>query len=140
MGAAALRRGAWAAFVWVAVAAITFAITFLVPADPARVMAGAQADPTTVARIHAQLGLDDPVLVRFGRYLWAALHGDFGTSFLTNQPVLPQILERVPATAMLAVGAIVVYVVLGGSLGLIGALKPGSWADRAASLPSAAAA
>lgn len=133
MGAALLRRAGWAALVWVAVAAITFALTYLVPADPARVIAGAQADADTVARIHAQLGLSDPLPVRFGRYVWAALHGDFGKSFITDQPVLPAILERAPATAQLAIGAILVYIGLGGALGLIGAVKPGTWADRMAS-------
>ena len=85
MLAGLLARGAWAGFVWVAVAAITFALTYLVPADPARVIAGPQADAETVARIATQLGLGDPLLVRFGRYLWAALHGDFGRSFITEQ-------------------------------------------------------
>ena len=132
-GGALLRRAGWAACVWVAVAAITFALTYIVPADPARVIAGAQADAETVARIHAQLGLDEPLPVRFGRYLWAAVQGDFGKSFITDQPVLPAILERAPATAMLALGAMLVYVGLGGTLGLIGAVRPGSWADRAAS-------
>ncbi len=133
MGALLLRRAGWAALVWVAVAAITFALTYIVPADPARVIAGAQADAETVARIHQQLGLGDPLPLRFGRYLLAAVQGDFGKSFITDQPVLPAILERAPATAMLAVGALLVYVVLGGALGLIGAVKPGTWADRAAS-------
>jgi peptide/nickel transport system permease protein len=119
--------------VWLAVAAITFALTYLVPADPARTMAGAQADAATVARIHAQLGLDDPVWQRFGRYVWNALHGDLGRSFLTDQPVLPAILERLPATVMLALGAIVVYIALGGALGAVGAVRPGSLADRLAS-------
>jgi peptide/nickel transport system permease protein len=86
-----------------------------------------------VARIHAQLGLDDPVWLRFGRYVWDALHGDLGRSFITDQPVLPAILERLPATAMLALGAIVVYISLGGALGVIGAVRPGSLPDRLAS-------
>jgi peptide/nickel transport system permease protein len=128
-----LARVAGGMGVWLAVAAITFALTYLVPADPARTMAGAQADAATVARIHAQLGLDDPVWLRFGRYVWNALHGDMGRSFLTDQPVLPAILERLPATAMLALGAIVVYIALGGALGAVGALRPGSLADRLAS-------
>jgi peptide/nickel transport system permease protein len=128
-----LARVAGGMGVWLAVAAITFALTYLVPADPARTMAGAQADAATVARIHAQLGLDDPVWLRFGRYVWNALHGDMGRSFLTDLPVLPAILERLPATAMLALGAIVVYIALGGALGAVGALRPGSLADRLAS-------
>lgn len=125
-----LTRLGWSFGVWLAVAAITFGLTYLVPADPARTMAGPQADAATVLRIRAQLGLDDPVWLRFGRYVWDALHGDLGRSFITDQPVLPAILERLPATAMLACGAICVYVLVGGTLGVIGAVRPGSAADR----------
>ncbi|MEB3329116.1 MAG: ABC transporter permease, partial [Candidatus Sericytochromatia bacterium] len=116
--------------VGLAVASITVTLTYVVPGDPARTMAGPQADAATVARIHAQLGLDDPVWWRFGRYVWNALQGDLGRSFLTDQPVLPAILERLPATALLALGAVVVYVALGGALGVLGAVRAGSSADR----------
>lgn len=129
-----LARIGWAVLVWIGVAAITFGIAFMVPADPAKVLAGPQADPATVARIHQQLGLSDPLPVQFGRYLEHAATGDFGRSYITNRPVLPSILARVPATAMLATGAIVVYVLLGGLLGIIGAVWPKSLADRIGSL------
>jgi peptide/nickel transport system permease protein len=130
MGGTVLFRLVWAAVVWVAVAAVTFGITFLVPANPAKVLAGPQADAETVARIHTQLGLDAPVPVQFAKYLGNALQGDFGTSFVNGQAVLPAILERVPATLTLAVAAMAVYLLIGGTLGLIGAVKPGSLADR----------
>lgn len=129
-----LARIAGAFGVWVAVAALTFGLTYLVPANPARLLAGAQADPATVARIQAQLGLDDPVLVRFGRYLGQALQGDFGRSFVTDQAVLPAILERLPATLTLASGAVCVYLLLGAGLGILGAVRPGGVGDRLASL------
>jgi ABC-type dipeptide/oligopeptide/nickel transport system permease component len=130
MGRLILQRFGWALLVWVGVAAITFAIAFMVPADPAKMMAGPQADPATVARIHAQLGLDAPLPIQFARYIGHAATGDFGRSFISNQPVLPAILQRAPATAMLATGAILVYALLGGVLGILGAVRPGSWVDR----------
>ncbi|MFN3430256.1 MAG: ABC transporter permease [Candidatus Sericytochromatia bacterium] len=130
MGASIAFRLLWAGAVWVAVAAVTFGITFLVPANPAKVLAGPQADAETVQRIHHQLGLDEPVPLQFAKYLGKAVQGDFGTSFVTGQSVLPAILERVPATFQLALGAIVVYLLVGGILGVIGAVKPGSWGDR----------
>jgi peptide/nickel transport system permease protein len=123
----------WAAGVWLAVAAVTFGITFLVPANPAKVLAGPQADAATVARIHHQLGLDQPVPLQFARYVGHALHGDFGTSYVTGQAVLPAILERVPATLALALGAVAVYLLVGGVLGLLGAVKPGSLVDKGGS-------
>lgn len=133
MGRTLAFRLLWAAGVWLAVAAVTFGITFLVPANPAKVLAGPQADAATVERIHHQLGLDDPVPLQFARYVGHALHGDFGTSYVTGQSVLPAILERVPATLALAVGAIAVYLLVGGVLGLLGAVKPGSAVDKAGS-------
>lgn len=133
MGRSILVRLLWAAGVWMSVAAITFIITFMVPANPAKVLAGPQADAETVARIHHQLGLDDPVPLQFVHYLGKALHGDFGTSYVTGQSVLPAILERAPATLELALGAVAVYLLLGGVLGLVGAVKPGSLADKAGS-------
>lgn len=125
-----LARLGWAGAVWVSVAAVTFAITYMVPANPAKVLAGPQADPETIARIHHQLGLDAPVPVQFWHYLTHALQGDFGQSFVTGQAVLPAILERVPATLELAVGALLVYVLVGGALGVAGAVRPGSWVDK----------
>lgn len=126
-----LGRTLGTAGAWLAVAALTFALTYVIPADPARTLAGAQADAETVSRLRAQLGLDDPLLLRFGRYVWDALHGDFGTSFVTGQQVLPAVLDRLPATAALAAGALVVYLAVGAALGAAGAVRPGSALDRA---------
>lgn len=126
-----LRRFLLAVGVWWGVATLTFAMLYLIPADPARTMAGAQADPATVAMIRAQLGLDDPLWLQYGHYLGGILHGDFGHSFVTQQPVLPTLLERFPATLLLALGAIAVYVLVGMSLGLWGGLRPRSVGDRA---------
>ncbi|HEY9856332.1 MAG TPA: ABC transporter permease [Stenomitos sp.] len=124
------RRLLLAVGVWLGVATLTFALMYLVPADPAQTMAGAQADPATVASIRAQLGLNDPLWVQYGHYLGGILHGDFGRSFVTGDAVLPTILSRLPATLLLALGALAVYLLLGVSFGIIGGLKPGSAADR----------
>lgn len=119
-----------AVVVWFGVAAIAFLLMYVVPADPARTIAGPQADAETVSRIRAQLGLDDPLLAQFSRYLGGLLRGDFGTSYVSGDPVLPAILERLPATLTLAGGAIAVYLLVGVGLGLWGGLKPKSWGDR----------
>jgi ABC-type dipeptide/oligopeptide/nickel transport system permease component len=116
--------------VWLTVATLTFVITYLIPANPAKLLAGAQADPETVSRIARELGLDDPVWLRLGRYLFHALQGDWGVSYATGQAVLPAIFERFGATAMLAVAAMAVYVLVGGGLGVWAALRPGTWVDR----------
>lgn len=133
MGRLILGRLGGALGVWLAVAALTFAMVHLVPGDPARALAGPQADPATLLRIRKELGLDDPILSQFGRYLWGILQGDWGVSFVTKRPVLASIWERFPATAALAFAALGVYLVVGGGLGVMAALRRGSWIDRLAS-------
>jgi len=114
----AVRRLTLALLVWLGVATLTFAMTYLIPADPARTLAGAQADAATIESIRAQL------------YLGGILHGDFGTSYVTGEGVLPTILERLPATLELAVGALLVYFVVGVGFGIWGGVRPRGWGDR----------
>lgn len=129
-----LQRIPLALGVWLGVAAIVFGLMYVVPANPARVLAGAQADPQTVAAITAQLGLDRPLPERFAAYLGGLAHGDWGQSYVTGQPVLPAVLAHVPATLELALGALVVYLVVGCGLGILAGSRPGTWADRVASV------
>lgn len=124
------KRFLGAIVVWLGVATLAFALAYVIPADPAKVLAGAQADAETVQMIRLELGLDDPLPVQYVRYMGGVLRGDFGTSYVTGSPVLPMILERVPATATLALGAVVVYVLIGMGLGLWGGLKPRGVGDK----------
>src|SRR5689334_8893608 len=80
---------------------IVFVLVRIVPANPAVSIAGPKADPETLAAIRKDLGLDDPLLVQYGRYLWQLGHGDLGRSYVTGRPVAALITERVPATALL---------------------------------------
>jgi len=130
MGRYILRRLLWSFVVLWAISAVSFTITYLVPADPARTLAGPQADPETVASIRHELGLDRPLPVQYGRYLWNALHGNFGRSYQTLQPVLPTILGRFPATALLAVVAFILQLILGIALGVLMAVRQGTWIER----------
>ncbi len=125
-----LKRLLGAFAVWLGVATLAFALTYVIPADPAKTLAGAQADAETVESIRRELGLDAPSPVQYVRYMGGALRGDFGTSYVTARPVMPMILERLPATVALALGAVGVYIVLGMGLGLWGGLKPRGMADR----------
>ncbi len=125
-----LRRLVWMVFVLFGVAAVTFAIAFLVPGDPARLYAGTNASPAAVKIIHHQLGLDRPVLVQFVEYIWRVLHLDFGFSYRYSAPVLPAILQRFPATAELAIAGVFVEVAVGLPIGILAAVRPGSLWDR----------
>lgn len=100
---------------------ITFAIAFMVPADPAVAMAGAKADPQTLAMIRRQLDLDQPIYVQYVHYLDRALHGDLGRSYVRRESVTHLILSRFPATAILAVTAMALSLLIGIPMGMIAA-------------------
>ena len=125
-----LRRIAYLLFVLVGVAVITFVIAYLVPADPAKMMAGEKASPEVVASIRREMGLDDPLWMQFTRYLGRAAKGDFGRSYHTRQLVGEALVQSFPATLQLAIAAIFVELLLGIPLGILMALKQDKWADQ----------
>lgn len=127
-----VRRIAWAVVVVAAVAVMTFLLAYVLPADPARMIAGPQARPEDVAAIRHALGLDRPFLVQLATYLGNLLHGDFGHSYHQNHDVLPLLLQRFPATLQLAVAGLALEIAIGLPLGLMAAAKKGTWFDRAA--------
>jgi peptide/nickel transport system permease protein len=109
---------------------VTFILMYVVPGDPARIMMGARADEETVKAIRAELGLDDPLMVQYGRFVGKALRGDLGRSYFTNREVMGEILRRVPATAMLGVSAMFLAVTLGILVGVASAVRPYSALDQ----------
>ncbi len=123
------RRGAAALGVLFGVATVTFVLNFVLPGDPARLLAGQRADAETIAAIRQQLGLDQPLPVQYVRFLGRLLQGDLGRSYVTNRPVLEIILERFPATALLTVSSMFLATVLGVLLGVLAAVRPNSWLD-----------
>jgi len=131
-----IRRLLWLLVVLLGVVTITFALTYLMPGDPARRIAGNGATPDVVQSIRHQLGLDLPFWTQYTRYMGNVLHGDFGYSYVQNVPVLPTILARFPVTAQLAVGGLLVELLIGLPTGIISAYRRGSLLDRAAMLVS----
>jgi len=127
-----VRRLAGMVLLLILVSAITFIIFNVFPAtDPAALRAGRQPTPELIERIRQDLGLDRPWPVQFGDYLYNIFaHLDFGRSYQTNQEVLPLILDDLPATISLAVGAVVVWLAVGLTIGIISAVRKGSWLDR----------
>jgi peptide/nickel transport system permease protein/oligopeptide transport system permease protein len=107
-----------------------FSMLFLVPGDPVKMMlAEFVTNPDQVARMRAQLHLDEPILVQYGRFVGNALRGDLGTSIRSRRPVTAEIAENVGSTAQLALAAVLVAVALGVPLGLVAALGRNSWLD-----------
>ena len=93
---------------------IVFTLMYVTPGDPAYAILGENATPEQVAEIHEEYGLDDPYFVRLGRYFAGILHGDFGTSYKTGQPVFREIMTRYTNTLKLAL----LSTLLGGIIGV----------------------
>ena len=108
---------------------VTFLLARVVPSNPAAVYIGPRARPEQIARVRAQLGLDDPLLVQYLTYLRDTVTGDWGTSIGTKRPVLDEILSRLPATLELIAVAMTVAVLVGVALGVLAARHPGGLLD-----------
>ncbi len=112
---------------------VVFLLLRVLPGDPAEtILAGSGASPAAIAQTRQQLGLDDPLPMQYGHYLLNILRGDLGRSLFSNRPVALTIAEQVPATLQLAAAALLVAVVVGLSLGILAALRAGTWIDQAA--------
>ena len=118
------------------VATISFIMVFLMPGDAARMYAGPRAPEETVQRIRVIWGLDQPLPVQYVRYLGRALQGDLGNSTRDNRPVLRAVTERLPATVQLALAGMLVELAIGLPLGIMAAVRPGSWFDQLATVVS----
>ena len=104
------------------VATIVFALMFIVPGDPARLLMGQHGDEKTLAAIRHEMGLDKPVYVQYIRFIGKILKGDLGLSYRQKRPVAEIIWERFPATAKLAVASIILAVIVGITAGIIAAV------------------
>jgi len=131
-----LRRLGWAVAVLLSVGTVTFVLVYVLPADPARVIAGPRASADAVARISHQLGLDQPLLPQLGAYAGRALHGDLGHSFSQNMDVVPLILQRFPATLQLSLAGLFIELIIGVPLGLLAATRRDSIFDRGSTVLS----
>jgi ABC-type dipeptide/oligopeptide/nickel transport system permease component len=116
-----LDRFAGSLIVLLGVSVITFALARLIPSNAAALYIGPRARPEDIARVTQQLGLDQPIPVQYLTYMRAMLSGDWGISIGTKQPVLDEILQRLPATLELIVAAMVIAIPLGIGLGVLSA-------------------
>ncbi|MEG9511982.1 MAG: ABC transporter permease, partial [Pantoea piersonii] len=112
------------------VSAVVFFITSLLPGDAAQMILGQNATPETVAALRAQLGLDQPLLLRYFSWLGGMLQGDFGTSFASHLPVMQLVAQRIPATFELAAITTLICVPLALLIGMTAAMTRGSILDR----------
>jgi peptide/nickel transport system permease protein len=131
MGAYVVRRLFSTVPVMLTVAVVVFLLLHLSPGDPAAIIAGENARPDEIERIRATLGLDRPLLVQFGEWIWRLLHGDLGNSIFNQRPVLGLIGQRVEPTLALAVLTMALAVGVAVPLGIVAAWKAGTWVDKA---------
>lgn len=124
-----IRRIGQSVLVVAVMAVLVFLAVFAV-GDPVAILANPEANQAEIAAITARLGLDRPIWEQFGIFVWNALHGDLGTSFVYSQSALKVILERFPATMELAFVALVFSIGIGVPLGVIAGLKPDSIVGR----------
>ncbi|MDH6109539.1 peptide/nickel transport system permease protein [Kitasatospora sp. MAP12-15] len=140
-----IRRLFGVAVTLLVVCAVTFCIFYLLPADPATQFCGKDCAPDQVALIRKQMGLSAPLIVQFGHYVQAIFAGRtmgsgnyavqchfpcFGYSFQTGRPVWDLMMDRLPTSASLAIGAAVIWLLLGLGAGVLSALRKNTWIDR----------
>lgn len=130
MAAYLIRRLLVSLLILLGVSFITFVLLYVLPADPVRQIAGRSATAATVENIRRELGLDQPFLIQYGRYLAGLVQGDLGRSYLQKTEVAELIASRLPATLLLMLAAIVAELVLGLTIGIIAALKRGTVLDQ----------
>ena len=114
----------------VGVLIISFILMVILPGDPVLSMVGERYDENTVKIMREKLNLDKPLIVRMGMFFEDIIKGDLGNSFVTGRPVVKEILEKIPNTFILAVGAMVVAILVGVFLGMLTSFFSGSWFDK----------
>lgn len=127
-----IRRVLLGAFVMWLVTLGAFLLFFVAPPDVARTLAGKQGTPAQVAAIRSRLGLNQPLIIQYWHYLDRLLHGNLGTSFYTQQPVTSMLKSDLPPTLSVMIGGVILWMVIGLSVGVISATRARSLFDRAA--------
>ena len=125
-----VRRLWWALVTLLGISIINFVLIYAVPVDPARMIVGIHAPEATVIAVRHALGLDRPVYVQYGIFLWNLIHLNLGYSYMDNRPVMGMIVQAFGNTARLAAAAFIAEVVIGGALGYVAALRRGRLVDR----------
>jgi peptide/nickel transport system permease protein len=126
-----LQRLVWSVFVLWGVTLLTFVISHMIPADPAKIAAGLNATPDVVANVRRELGLDRPLHEQYVTFLGGLVRGDLGRSILSRRPVVDDLRDYFPATLELTLSTMVVIVAIGVPLGIVAALKRNSGVDVA---------
>lgn len=123
------RLGGVVLLLWL-VSTVTFILMFAVPTDPGAAIAGPQATPQVTENVRKVLGLDQPLHVQYGRYLWRLLHGDLGRSYVYGRPVIELLRTHLGPSFQLALACVVAEAAIGLPIGILSAVRQGSRFDR----------
>lgn len=115
----------------IGVITVTFCLLYVIPGDPARMLLGQRADVKSVEAVKEELGLNKPIYVQYVDFLFKAVQGNLGRSYSTNREVVKTILDKFPATALLATSALILSTILGVLIGIISSVKRYSFVDNA---------
>ena len=118
----------------IGISIVTFLMMMLIPGDPVLLMLGQHITPQTVDNVRQGLGLDQPMLTRYAHYMWNALHGDLGRSYIQHQTVSQMLADKIPVTFRLTMVAMVIAVTFGVLIGILSAVKQYSFLDTFATL------
>jgi len=128
-----IRRLLWACVLFIAVTLVTYVIFFIIPADPAKLVAGKGARPADIKRAAKYIGVDQPVYIQYYRFVKRlVIHHDLGRSFANRQNVNDIILAAAPVTASLVFGGALLWMLIALPIGILSALRPRSLLDRIA--------
>jgi peptide/nickel transport system permease protein len=114
----------------IGVIVVSFLLTRVLPGDTAAYFAGPAATPQSIAEIRAKLGLDQPLLTQFARYVGDLAKGNLGNSLTTGQPVVSEIATRLPASAELTLAGLIISLLIAVPLGITAAVRQDSWIDH----------
>ncbi|MHB8643409.1 MAG: ABC transporter permease [Gaiellaceae bacterium] len=128
-----IRRLLWAAMLFIVITIVTYVIFFIIPTNPAKLACGQRATETCIKNARITLGLNKPIYVQYGHFLWKLVwHHDLGRSFFTRQRVNTTVLNAAPVTASLVFGGAILWMLIALPIGILSALRPRSLLDRAA--------
>src|SRR2546426_423882 len=130
MRAFLIRRLVGVVFVLIGISVVTFVLSHVLPADPARTAVGGHAGKKQYLAMRERMGLDRPLYLQYLRYMGDLLHGDLGFSYTSKRPVRSDLRDYFPASLELTLAALAIALTLGIPLGVISAARAGKWLDQ----------
>jgi peptide/nickel transport system permease protein len=118
---------------FIGITLVVYSVLLMLPGDPVDVLLGQEYDAQIAAKLRAEWGLDDPIIVQYGKWLWHIMQGDWGRSMFSRKPVFDEVMNKLPLTLQLVALALFFEIVISVPAGVISAVKPYTWWDYGAS-------